>query len=148
MEDLKQVRALIFLVLGTVFVWAIAMGDTDPFPINPQTAAYMEYAVNPFDHRNYTVTDNEAILTVIDSLNDIERRAAEGRERSCDPMEKQYHLRFYGANGSAWSLEVWQDRVRLIYGPKNRNSVWMADCGELNAVLEEIWTAQKAGEIE
>ena len=148
MEDLKQVIAVSFLVLGTVFVGAVATGGADPFPINPQTAAYMEYAVNPFDHRIYTVTDDEAILLVIDSLNDIERRAAEGRERSCDPMEKQYHLRFYGANGNAWSLEVWQDRVRLIYGPKNRNSVWMADCKELCAVLEETWKAQKAGEIE
>ena len=148
MEDLKQVRAMIFLVLGTVVVWAIAMGGTDPFPVNPQTAAYMEYAVNPFDHRIYTITDDEAILAVIDRLNDTERRAAEGQERSCDLMEKQYHLRFYDANGNAWSLEVWQDRVRLIYGPKNRNRVWMADCEELCAVLEEIWKAQKAGEIE
>ena len=142
MEDYKRLLAVFLLGLITLFTVLIASDDNDPFPINPQTAVMMEYAINPFDNRVRTVTDDEAVQAVIACMNAAER--TEGRRGS--PMERQYYLRFLRPDGEYWSAEVWEDRIHLVVHGKN--SSWMADYTELCTLLAEIWHAQKNGEIE
>ncbi len=142
MEDYRRPVGVFVLGLVTLFAVLIAGEDHDPFPINPQTAVMMEYAMNPFDSRVRTVTDAESIQAVIACLNATER--TEGRRGS--PIERQYALRFLRPDGKYWSAEIWKDGVHLVVHGKN--SSWTADCTELCGLLTEIWQGQKSGKIE
>ena len=135
---LRESRPLALAVLALATLLVVVLGTAEPLPVRPETVAQMVYQRNPFDGRNRTVTDDDAVREVIEVLNATERTPAE----RFDYGRQSYQIMFIRTDGSCWLLDVCEDGLQVD------QTCYDADCKELCAVLEETWKAQKAGEIE
>ena len=96
--------AIAVLALATLIIVMLGTGEREPLPVHPETVAQMVYLGSPFDGRNRTVTDDDAVREVIGTLNTTERMPAE----RFDYTQQRWQVQFIRTDGSSWLLSVWE----------------------------------------